>query len=87
MGIRDAGKIKVGVYPLNEINNNRGTFRDSYTDQFNTDANHTGQLHIISIDIVTKFMEGTFYFKAYNAMQNKSVSITEGKFRWKYLTY
>ena len=53
-------------------------------DRFDTDATHTGLLTISSIDKTNRIIQGTFYYKAYNAYRNDSVNITDGKFRLKY---
>jgi hypothetical protein len=54
------------------------------SDIFRTDSLSTGQLTITTLDKTNKIIAGTFYFEAYNAVQNKTVSITEGKFRLQY---
>ncbi|MGN6438864.1 MAG: DUF6252 family protein [Agriterribacter sp.] len=47
----------------------------------------TGQLIITSLDKLDRIVSGTFYFKAYNPVQDKVVNITEGKFRLPYTDY
>lgn len=57
------------------------------SDIFHTDSLRTGQLTITTLDKTNKIVAGTFYFEAYNAVQNKTVKITDGFFRLKYTTY
>jgi hypothetical protein len=91
IGIIDGQKIKESTYILNNnIRNNnikgKGTYDNNYPvdDKFDTDSLRTGQLTITRLDKVKKEIEGSFYFKAYNPVQNKIVNITEGKFRINY---
>lgn len=88
IGINDGGGIKVGNYLLNETVGRRGDYKFSTTpnDRYYTDTTHTGQLTITTLDKTNKIISGTFSFEAYNAVQNKTVSITEGKFRLQYKT-
>ena len=55
-------------------------------DIFRTDTIRTGQFNITMIDKTSKIIEGTFYYDAYNPVQNKIVKITDGKFRLQYKT-
>lgn len=55
-------------------------------DIFRTDSLRTGQLTITTLDKTNKIIAGTFSYEAYNAVQNKSVKVTEGKFRLQYKT-
>ena len=56
-------------------------------DIFRTDSLRTGQLNITKLDKANKVIEGTFFFDAYNQVQNKTVKVSEGKFRLQYKTY
>jgi len=66
-----------------------GAYKNSTTtnDRFDTDATHTGQLNITTLDKTNKIVAGTFYFQAYNPVQNKTVNISNGEFRLKYTDY
>lgn len=55
----------------------------SPSDIFRTESFRIGQLNITTLDKSNKVIVDTFFFDA-NAMQNKTVSITEGKFRLQY---
>jgi hypothetical protein len=74
--------IEAITYTLNDNPRSGADYKNStvLTDIFNTDKNHTGQIKVIKLDKANKIIQGTFYFKAYNAYRNDSVSITEGKF-------
>ncbi len=74
------------TYILNDNPRKSGDYDNStlVTDIYKTDGTHSGQLTIITLDKINRIIQGTFYFKAYNSYRNDSVSITEGKFRWKY---
>lgn len=74
---------------MNDIIGRGGTYKNSYTtdDRFDTDVLRTGELSIIRIDKIKKEIEGTFFFQAFNPVQNKTVNITEGKFRLQYKDY
>ncbi|MBA2498630.1 MAG: hypothetical protein H0V30_02785 [Chitinophagaceae bacterium] len=54
------------------------------SDIFRTDSIRIGQLTITSLDKVNKIIAGSFSFVAYNVEQNKTVNVTEGKFRLQY---
>lgn len=56
------------------------------SDIFHTDSLRTGKLVITTLDKINKIIAGTFYFEAFNAVQNKTIKITDGKFRLKYTT-
>jgi len=58
----------------------------SPSDIFRTDSLRTGQLTITTLDKTNKIIAGTFYYDAYNAVQNKTIKITDGKFRLQYKT-
>jgi len=55
-------------------------------DLFRTDSSRTGQLSITTFDKINKIIGGTFYYEAYNSVQDKTVKITDGKFRLQYKT-
>jgi len=57
------------------------------SDIFRTDSLRTGQLTITTLDKANKIIAGTFYFEAFNVIQNKTVRVTEGKFRLQYKIY
>ena len=81
-------QITTTTYILNDNPRYGGDYKNSTItdDIFNTDANHIGELKITSLDNAKRIIIGTFYFKAYNAYRNDSVSITDGKFRLQYST-
>ncbi len=89
IGINDNVGIKVSLYSLNEVIGRRGDYKFSTTpsDRYFTDENHLGELNITVLDKANKIIQGTFFFEAYNAVQDKTVSITEGKFRLNYKQY
>jgi hypothetical protein len=76
------------VYILNDNPRQGATYKNSTTtdNKFDTDATRTGQLLITALDKTNRSIEGTFYFEAYNPIQNKTVKVTEGEFRIKYTT-
>jgi hypothetical protein len=86
-GINDHSKIHEYTYTLNDSIGQQGTYKNSTmtNDRYFTDSIHTGQLTIILIDKTNKIIQGTFFFKAYNAYRDDSVSITDGKFRLHYI--
>ena len=88
IGIIYKPAITQKTYNLNSNIANGGTYKNSTitNDRFDTDSLHFGQLQIITLDKTNKIIEGTFHFNAYNSYRNDSVSITDGKFRWKYTT-
>jgi len=75
------------TYILNDNPRQSGLYDNSplVNDIYKTDVTHTGQLTITTLDKTNKIIQGTFYFKAYNAYRNDSVSVTEGKFRLHYI--
>jgi len=89
IGINDGSGIKATNYTLNHVIGRGGLYKNSFTtdDRFDTDATRTGVLIIKSLNKTTKEIEGSFYFEAYNPVQNKTISVTEGKFKLKYITY
>jgi hypothetical protein len=74
-------------YTLNYNPRYKADYKYSTTtnDIFNTDATHIGQINVTTLDKTNKIIQGTFYFKAYNAFRNDSVSVTEGTFRLHYI--
>lgn len=88
LGVTQKPNFVGGVYTLNSPSSG-GAYKNSTTtnDRFDTDATHTGQLTITSLDKANKIIAGTFYFQAYNPVQNKTVNITNGEFRLKYTDY
>jgi hypothetical protein len=88
IGINDNMNIKATSYILNEVIGSRGDYKFSTTtdDRYFTDASHTGQLTISTLDKTNKIVSGIFFFQGYNPVQNKTASITEGKFRINYIT-
>ena len=88
IGVINKPEIIAKAYILNSNIANGGTYKNSTTttDRFDTDATRVGQLIITSIDKVNRIIIGTFYFQAYNPVQNKTVDVTEGEFRLKYTT-
>ncbi len=57
------------------------------SDIFRTDSLRIGLLKITELNRTKKTIVGTFNFDAYNIPQNKTVRVTEGKFRLNYRTY
>jgi hypothetical protein len=88
IGINDHTGIKITTYILNDVIGSRGDYKNSTltNDRYFTDATHTGKLTVDILDKTKRTIQGTFYFKAYNAYRNDSVSITDGKFRLNYTT-
>lgn len=89
IGVINKPAIQSTSYLLNDNISSRGTYKFSTTvdDRYFTDATHTGVLLISTINKQDKIVSGTFYFKAYNPVQDKIVNITEGKFRLEYTDY
>lgn len=85
----DKEPVVIGNYILNMNPQINGYYDNSpqVDDIFKTDSLRTGQLIIESLDKPNRTVSGTFYFKAYNPIQDKVVNITEGKFRLKYVGY
>lgn len=88
VGINDTRGIQTGNYILNEVVGRRGDYKFATTpiDRYFTNNTHNGNLSITTFDKINKIIAGTFYFTAYNAVQNKTVKITDGKFRLQYKT-
>jgi hypothetical protein len=79
-------EIQVKTYTLNGVTGStgrRGSYDNSIAvdDLFFTDSLRTGELKITRLDKTKREVEGIFYFKAYNPVQNKIATITDGKFR------
>ena len=91
MGMRqyDGNGIQNKPYILNGKVSGSADYKNATTvdDIFETDSLRTGQLIITSINKPNKIISGTFYFTAYNPVQDKTVNITDGKFRLKYTDY
>lgn len=85
----DKVPITTTTYVLNDNPQQNGIYDNSpqVNDIFKTDATKTGVLIISSLDKTNKVVAGTFSFQAYNAVQNKTVNITNGEFRLKYTDY
>lgn len=75
-------------YKLDQTPQQRGFYKNSttVTDRYDTDSMHVGSLQILSLDKTAKIISGIFSFQAYNPIQNKTISVTEGKFRLQYTT-
>lgn len=89
IGIKDGDGIQTKEYILRNDPKAGGTYKNSTTtdDRYDTDSVRIGKLIIRRLDKITKEIEGTFYFEAYNPVQNKTISVTDGKFKLKYITY
>lgn len=85
VGVTKKPSFIIGNYTLNSPSSG-GAYKNSTTptDRYDTDATRTGQLVITEVDKVNKIVAGTFYFQAYNPVQNATVNITEGSFRLQY---
>lgn len=80
--------LKIGLYNLNNNSQRMGSYDNSslVIDIYETNSTHLGLLNITTLDKTKRIIQGTFYFKAYNAYRNDSVNVTDGKFRLKYTT-
>lgn len=89
MGLYDGTGVGVKTYGLNGKFSGSADYKYSTTtnDIYRTDSMRTGQLIITTLDKANKIIAGTFYFQAYNPVQNKIVNITNGAFRLKYTDY
>lgn len=85
----DKTPIAVTTYVLNDNLQQSGVYDNSpqVTDIFKTDATNIGELKITTLDKVNKIVAGTFYFQAFNSVQNKTVIVSNGEFRLKYSDY
>lgn len=90
IGLRDV-PIRQGSYTLGKNGSLASAIYDNSigfpSDIFRTDSIHTGRLTITMLDKQNRIISGTFSFIAYNALQQKTVTISEGKFRLKYGIY
>jgi Family of unknown function (DUF6252) len=89
IGINDHQGIHATTYVLNDVIGRQGTYKYStvVNDRYYTDATHRGKLTITLLDKTNQIIQGTFFFTAYNLMQNDSVKVTDGKFRLQYVPY
>lgn len=80
--------IQSKMYVLNGHYSGSSAYDNSpeVSDIFITDSLRIGQLTITKLDKVNKIISGSFSFVAYNVEQNKTVNVTEGKFRLQYKT-
>jgi hypothetical protein len=74
---------KEGMYEYNDRINGKYFGSDHI---FRTiDSNNTGYLNILRLDSINRILSGTFEFRAYvDNINSKSVSITLGRFDFKY---
>ncbi|MBC7652444.1 MAG: hypothetical protein H7101_11910 [Deinococcales bacterium] len=88
MGLHDINGVRAKSYVLNGQITGSADYKFSTTvnDIFRTDSSRTGVLKIEEIDSQNKIITGTFSFTAFNIVQNKIVTVTEGKFRLHYNT-
>ena len=88
MGLYDGTNVKIKTYLLDGNYSGSADYDNSpqVNDIFKTGSIRTGKLIITTIDKVNKIIAGTFDFEAYNAVQNKTTKISDGKFRLKYTT-
>ncbi len=91
IGLIKIPNINVGIYNLGNPNTKFSALYDNTignpSDIFRTDSIRTGVININELDKTNKIIVGTFSFDAFNIPQNKTVRITEGKFRLNYKTY
>ena len=85
LGVINKPSFVLQKYTLNRTESG-GSYDNSplVDDIFRTDSVYTGKLIITTLDKTNKIIAGTFYFQAYNPVQNKTVNITNGQFRLKY---
>ena len=88
VGLIQKTTIKTGKYILNSPQTGAAyKFSTTTNDRFDTDGTNTGELNIITLDNVNKIVSGTFFFKGYNPVQQKTVNVSEGVFRLNYSDY
>lgn len=89
MGLFDGIGIRIKTYILNGTTSGSADYKNSTTsnDIYKTDLTRIGELKITALDKTNKIIAGTFYFEAYNPVQNKSVNISNGQFRLRYTDY
>ena len=83
--IFDSSKISIKTYPLNNYWDigSRATYSTTLTGiGFKTAPDLPASVTIEEMDETT--IKGTFYFKGYDSLKNKTVNITNGKFKLKY---
>jgi len=84
IGIWDYTKIKASQYYFGAKlpYQNSAWYDDTPlgSGQFDTDSNNNGNCLITKIDYNQKLIEGTFSFKCYNQLTNKTANITDGEF-------
>ena len=89
MGIIKLDRIPIStsIYILNNNLQQKAYYKNStiVSDKYETDSLRSGELNIIILDKTNKIIQGTFFFKAYNAYRNDSVSVTNGTFRLHYI--
>jgi hypothetical protein len=88
IGLFDGTGVSIKTYIL-DGKKASGDYDNSplVNDIFKTDSLRTGQITISKLDKSNKIIEGSFYFQAYNPVQNKTVNVTNGEFRLKYSDY
>jgi hypothetical protein len=79
---------------LSKFNNNtdfsvgQGTYRNGIaiplSHYYRTDSIKSGILNVMSIDRTNRIIEGNFHFTAYSPGLNRTVNVTDGKFRVRY---
>ena len=80
--------IKKQTYRLNSDRFFVGTYDKSVSGgEFITGNGYEGTVEIKNINHTDKSIEGSFHFKALNAATLEVVTITEGQFNLKYVTY
>lgn len=89
IGINDSAAIGEKQYVLNGVIGRQAVYDNSteVSDIFTTTRGHTGVLSISHLDKKDKIVEGSFYFQAYNSLNDKVVQVTLGRFRLKYSDY
>lgn len=84
---RGGGIISAKNYALTDTLS-RGYFDKSIaSDEFATDAAHTGFLTITEIDRVKETVVGSFHFKAKNPISGEVVDVANGSFNVRYNKY
>lgn len=84
----DKVPVSTGTYVLNDNPQQSADYDNSpqVDDIYRTDKTKIGSLSILILDKTNNIISGTFQFLAFNAVRNKTVSITSGEFRLKYST-
>ena len=84
IGVWDATQISLKSYTLslNKAYSSSATYDNTPlgSGQYNTDSLNLGSIVITKLDKVQKLIEGTFSFKCYNQLTNKTANITDGEF-------